>query len=924
MRPIRLTMSAFGSYAREQVIDFSGFGETGLYLICGDTGAGKTTIFDAITFALYGAASGEGDRQSKNLRSTYASLETPTWVELTFSHRGQEYTVRRNPAYLRPKTRGTGVKEEKPAASLLLPDGRMMDDRRDVDEFLQDLLSLSREQFKQVSMIAQGEFRELLRADTAKRTELFRSLFATSNFNVIQERLAQDARTHENTRRELRAQIALQLRNTNCPPDAPDAERLPALRDGELPPHEAEACISAYIAADEAAESDLAARDAAVKALQLELKAQQTHADQRRQTRRQLQIAQEQLERSMSAAQEAVQAHEAALARQAEADQLRAAAEALKSTLSAFDRLEAARSAQQTAANALEEHRRAHKSQLERLAQLEKDLADHRHRVNACQHAPETVQILQQEINTLQAEAASLKALSQEHAELVDARDALSRAQEAHMHAIALATRSQEEYHRITEAWYNQQAGHLAAERLHPGEPCPVCGSTSHPCPAALPSMVIRKSDVDKAESARSAAAEEERQRKSRHDVAAADVEKRTAAFTQRLNELMPGTDENAFASQHGARVASLAQATQDKEKQLRDAREKAREFQRISALLPREEAALAELRQQAEAQAANVADAAALDAAARAECAALAAQVAFPTRDAALTRIRALTENAQAINTAISRAEEARRAAADEHKAAQGRIEALTAALNAIPPVDEEAVDARSKALEAESGAIAAGLRTIDRRLTGNRGVLSAIRKVQGTLTREETRLSWLMELHHTANGRLEGRDKVKLEAWVQMAFFERILLYANRRLKAMSRGQYELVRQDTADNRVSQTGLELNVRDWTNDTVRSVRSLSGGEAFLASLSLALGMSDEIQAQQGGVALETLFVDEGFGSLDEDLLRVAIATLQGLSEDQRLVGVISHVGELREKISSKIIVTKTPQGDSRARIEVG
>ena len=171
------------------------------------------------------------------------------------------------------------------------------------------------------------------------------------------------------------------------------------------------------------------------------------------------------------------------------------------------------------------------------------------------------------------------------------------------------------------------------------------------------------------------------------------------------------------------------------------------------------------------------------------------------------------------------------------------------------------------------------------------------------------------------TANGRLEGREKIMLESYVQMAYFERILLHANRRMKAMSRGQYELVRANAADKR-SQSGLELNVRDYVNGTERPVASLSGGEAFLASLSLALGMSDEIQAQEGGIELDVLFVDEGFGSLDEELLRIAIGTLQSLSENRRLVGVISHVQELRERIGRKIIVRKGEDGASQARIE--
>ena len=258
----------------------------------------------------------------------------------------------------------------------------------------------------------------------------------------------------------------------------------------------------------------------------------------------------------------------------------------------------------------------------------------------------------------------------------------------------------------------------------------------------------------------------------------------------------------------------------------------------------------------------------------------------------------------------------------AEEQQACKGRVDALQATLSAMPAVDARAVAEQAEALAAQERGVSEGLKAVHIRLAGNRRAQEEIKAARVHLSREEARLSWLSELARTAGGRLEGKEKIMLEAWVQMAYFERILHHANRRMKAMSRGQYELVRQVDAENRRSQTGLELSVRDWANDTVRSARSLSGGEAFLASLSLALGMSDEIQAQQGGIELDTLFVDEGFGSLDEELLRVAIATLQRLSEDRRLVGVISHVGEMREKISKKIVVRKGSDGASHAHLE--
>jgi exonuclease SbcC len=238
------------------------------------------------------------------------------------------------------------------------------------------------------------------------------------------------------------------------------------------------------------------------------------------------------------------------------------------------------------------------------------------------------------------------------------------------------------------------------------------------------------------------------------------------------------------------------------------------------------------------------------------------------------------------------------------------------------MPEIDLAAIESQITALDVQRNDLTQAQRAVIVRLDRCRSVKAQISAAQEALIREDAKLAWLSELSRTANGRLEGREKIMLESYVQMAYFERILLQANRRMKAMSRGQYELVRANAADKR-SQSGLELNVRDYVNGTERPVASLSGGEAFLASLSLALGMSDEIQAQEGGIELDVLFVDEGFGSLDEDLLRLAITTLKSLGENHRLVGVISHVQELRERIDRKVIVTKGADGSSSARIEV-
>ncbi|MBR0366572.1 MAG: SMC family ATPase, partial [Clostridia bacterium] len=249
------------------------------------------------------------------------------------------------------------------------------------------------------------------------------------------------------------------------------------------------------------------------------------------------------------------------------------------------------------------------------------------------------------------------------------------------------------------------------------------------------------------------------------------------------------------------------------------------------------------------------------------------------------------------------------------------GRITALQAQISASERYDTDGLRSeleRSKELKAEQNEIISAART---RLEINNNALSGIMSVSEQLAEGERRESWLRALSDTANGTMSDRDKLMLETYVQMNYFDRIIARANTRLMNMTGGQYELCRRAEAEDNRAKSGLELNVTDHYNGTERSVKTLSGGESFKASLALALGLSDEIQSYSGGIKLDTLFIDEGFGSLDAESLDAAIKTLVSLSDGDRLVGLISHVNELKTMIDDQIIVTKDKSGGSRAVI---
>ncbi len=927
MRPIKLTMSAFGSYARLQELDFTRLGESGLYLICGDTGAGKTTIFDAITYALYDAPSGGGEgksdtlRSTKMLRSMYAAPSTPTWVELVFTHQGLTYTVKRSPAYMRPKQRGEGLVEEKPSAELTLPDGTVVADRS-VNSRLEEILSLKREQFKQVSMIAQGEFRELLKADSDKRRHLFRDLFGTEKYSLLQDRLAQDAAEQKRICDEYRRGIREALRTVECADGHPQSELLTALREDELPPAEADGLIAAWIAADEAAETQTQAQLTALRNDSAGLARQHEQALLRQKAAEELanteRLILESSQRGIVAEKQLEQAR-AALPAAAAATQEAAALDAL---MPDYDRRERALEERRL----LEDNIRQGQAEADALTAAieaqEAEIRRSKEEQTALTGCGAEVERQKQSAEEARRNLAELEELARDQDALIASKRQMQNLLSQWQTSVQATSQAQAAYQRLSAAWFSQQAGHLAKECLHDGLPCPVCGSMEHPAPARLPEEAVEKSAVEKAEQQRDQAQQKESAAHRSYEVARSDAETRKSTLLKKAESLLQVQAMEAIDDALAARRTVLAMQQEAALTAFRTAQQGAKRFEALTRALPAQESSLAQRKLRLSELTALLASQSATMAALSGQLAALSANLAYPDKQSAQQKIKRLRQQSAAIEQAASAADDAHRKAAEAVKAHQGQAEAFRAQLAALPEIDLSAVEAAIHDLDETRSQLENDQRTLIVRLGLNRHAQEQIADARSALLREDTRLSWLSELSRTANGRLEGKEKVMLETYVQMAYFERILLHANRRMKSMSRGQYELIRAGTAENKRSQSGLELNVRDYVNGTDRPVASLSGGEAFLASLSLALGMSDEIQAQEGGVELDVLFVDEGFGSLDEELLRIAVGTLQSLGENRRLVGVISHVQELRERIDRKIVVRKGEDGASYAQIE--
>ena len=934
MRPLRLTLSAFGPYAAEITLDLEKLGKGGLYLITGDTGAGKTTLFDAITYALYDHSS-SGIREGSMLRCKYADDKTPTFVELEFEVHGVRYTVRRNPEYQRPKARGEGMTTEKADATLTYPDDRPpVTKAKDVTAAVQEIIGLDYNQFSQIVLIAQGQFTKLLNASTEERSRIFRKLFRTQRYAQLQERLQAEASALNQQRTAQNAKLDSLLGGLQFSPEDPDAEALRALC-AQTVPETALALLDTLTARQAAALEEAGTALQATEA-QLDTVQQQLGAAAQAQRLAQ-QLAARQAE--LAAAKPALDAARVEADRHAgdaaQLDALTAQVTQAQSALAAYDALDTlcrqqteARDAARLAAAQAHKRRTQLDSLNAALAAAETELA-------ALADADTRLLALQTRSTQLTQRGEALAKLEQRLADCQRQAKAAHKAQENYRAAAAAQDEARARRDALERAFLDAQAG-LLAESLVEGAPCPVCGSTHHPARALLPHTAPTQAQV---EAARQAAAEADRQAQNASAAAQSAIAAANEAKTSLRRDaetLLPerfttpeGTvpltfalmtnvlaEENAALQTAQADCAARCRQTDD------DCRRKAQleaDRQAKTRQRPALEQAAAEADRSAAAQNAS-ADAL------EGQIAERRAALPYPRRADAQAALDKLEADRSTLRTGMDTAQRKLKQAEQTVAAAEAAVEALTAQQTAaqkeLPARSAEELTAQQTELTAARETLRSREKQLSAQLLPNRKTAAQYRAAAEARQTLESRWQWVSALAATAGGTLTSKQKICLEAYIQMNYLDRILRYANTRLMQMTAGQYELERIG-AENQRSQSGLDLGVIDHYNGTRRSVKTLSGGESFKASLALALGLSDEVQSSAGGIRLDTLFLDEGFGSLDEESLELAIRVLSGLTEGDRLVGIISHVGALKDRIDRQVVVHKARTGGSTVELRV-
>ena len=902
MRPLYLTLSAFGAYAGKTELDLRQLGERGLYLITGDTGAGKTTIFDAIAFALFGKPSGDG-RESSMLRSKFAAPETPTKVELTFSNGGKTYKIKRNPEYERPKSRGTGTTKEQPRVELVLPDGKVLTRHADVEEKIRDILGVDRDQFCQIAMIAQGEFRKLLLAETKERASIFRSIFKTNLYIKFQERvkdnffaIGRELKEAENSFKQYAAGIVLP-EDTELPPENELSEFLAGL-------------LKADRAQDDAWEKELA--EIGKKLDTLTADAAKAAVDE--ENRSELRKAKLSLAEAEKAVSESGIALEKEKACEPELVKLAEALKALEDERKAHDELmdteKKAAAAKKTADDAAARLSRLEVSRDELREHLSREREEYHTLAASAENLAKLKQektVLSQYLDDLRKYETALQTLAERKDAADAARDAYTRARSEEEH---LSAEAQE----LRRRFNDEQAGVLAST-LHEGEPCPVCGALTHPHPAQCTPDAPDEKKVKDAEKKAKAAQERVNKASEASGIAKNAFETAQKEEAEQREKLFGGKEKIDLEAEKRAAVRRCA----EKDGEIRKESENAARFETLGRKIPEEEKRLAEMDAPITEAQKTAADTQSALTSLRQTADKLRAGLKYENAAEVEKEKQQVLARQSEIEDARERAEEALVAAKERRSAEQGKVEKLEELVSDAPLVDLAAIAEEKNCLTQRKDDLTNRRRALDRRITANDSAKKGIDKKAGERRALEERWTWMKPLSETANGGL--KDRISLETYVQMTYFDRILARANAHLMQMSGGKYDLKRREGAAKNGSQNGLDLDVIDHYNGSERSVKSLSGGETFLASLSLALGLSEEIQSSAGGVQMDTLFVDEGFGSLDEETLRQAMRALRELSEGDRLIGIISHVSELRREIDRQIVVKRSKDGASRAEI---
>lgn len=923
MLPKRLTLSAFGPYADKTVLELDKLGNKGLYLITGDTGAGKTTIFDAITYALYGKMSG-ANRTPGMMRSKYAKAETPTEVEFLFSYNGKDYTIKRNPEYERPKSRGEGSTKQTKSVALEMPDGRII--TKEADETIKNIIGIDYDQFVQIAMIAQGDFLKLLLAPTNDRQEILRKLFSTGNYQRLLDRMKQDKAKLEEERKTLAERLGVNQKHIIAQGDDELCVAINEAISANIADEEFITLVRKLSERDAKEISDCEQEKDKIEKKLSNITVALTKQKEREGLTQDINRCNIELEANKSKLEKAIETRSELSGYSEITEEKKKKVTLITEQLAKYDELDKLSADIQQLSEKIKNGKTLSEELTNKKSGCENELEKLREEMRSLEKAGENKQKLENEKEKASQYKENLTDLLRKINDFNSSQEHLIVLQNDYQKLSAESEELRNRYNIMNKAFLDEQAG-IIAKTLEDGKPCPVCGSLSHPCPAKTACEAPSKDELEaadkKAQKAEKATTDKSKEC-SEEKSSCREKEKIIRQTTQTLwndtasEEISISDIKNRINTEYeknSTKIKALEKEIQDEERNIE-------RKDKLEKLIPAKEsnidALTGELNETEKQIAENTTSYNEKNALYQREK----EKLEFTSKNDAQKEIETLENFIQSIAQKTEENDKQYHEYDTNVKSLTQNIEQLTDRLNKIAKEDVSELISNQNSLTEKKKDCEDKIHILKSRKENNEKIISDIESLSSVIEKKRHELEVKSSLCNTVSGDIPGKEKISLETYVLAAYFDRIIAKANTRLMNMSNGQYELKRREEGGKK-SKSGLDLDIVDHYNGTERDVRTLSGGESFKASLSLALGLSDEIQSSAGGVKLDTMFVDEGFGSLDEESLRKAIDTLMSLADGNRLIGIISHVSELKERIDKQIVIKKQTNGGSTAEISV-
>lgn len=925
MRPNKLVLSAFGPYASKVELDLSKLGENGVYLITGDTGAGKTTIFDAITFALFGKPSGD-IRDVKTLRSEYANEEIETYVELVFIYHDEEYHIYRRPEYTYTHVQKNGeVKQRSKAtdAYLILPNGDRIVKPTEVTKQVEQLLGMKRDQFRQIAMIVQGSFLEILNADTKERGKLFEKVFMTSKYSVLMDRLNQMAKESSIALNDAKLRLQQIISDIRVP---------------EILQEQYEQTLETFAMNDiqpvyDLLDNIIIGAKGSIENLQ----------KQKEQVQKQLQKSRKEETEKTKQLQDLLSLEKLLKEKPVKEEKANRYTERLKTDGEKYRiQIDALKKEQAQIEHELPEYAGLTKLTA-KLAEIKKQgssvLKDLETKTSLKKRLDEDITLKQKEAQILTDSELSLNKLfikEEEiekkisafyHASMIqsnyqNAVDNLKEKTQFLQESTDRKAMFQKQYNDAQLSYFANQAG-LLASRLIKGEPCPVCGSIEHPHPASYSDQLVTQEEINQYKK-KADQVEKEYQVASK---ACVDANLKMSTLQNELELVLKSVTEQTiplgnvktFIDEH---TVQLKKEQKEISTRIKQFQQQSKRYQELLKMIPKLQQKLTALAEEVSQSEITQAKLSVEHEQIQKQVQETTVKLKYSSETEAKNRVDILAKQILEYQQQIDQLANESKLAMDELVYVSAQIDMLKekveSSIDEIPLQKNQLglLQAEIENLQVQQEEILKSIHDTQMYESDGQDTKKKIKSESDAYQTKLSRYSSLRELADVAMGNgCSSKEKITLQEYVQIAYLDRMIHKANERYLSMSNQQYQLVRSAGTKDKRSHEALDLDVIDFSNGSIRPVSSLSGGESFIASLALALGMSDEIQSQAGGIQIDTMFIDEGFGTLDRDSLNNAIQTLMKLSGENRLVGIISHVKELKERIHKGIIVTKDLHG---------